>query len=49
MNQAKTAAFAEVQGNIRKVSYGVSAGLTRSYFKEGGEEHTTIPLLPLSV
>ena len=40
MNQAKTAAFAEVQGNIRKVSYGVSAGLTRSYFKEGGEEHT---------
>ncbi len=24
MNQAKTAAFAEVQGNIRKVSYGVS-------------------------
>ena len=36
MNQAKTAAFAEVQGNIRKVSYGVSAGLTRSYFKEGG-------------
>ena len=46
MNQAKTAAFAEVQGNIRKVSYGVSAGLTRSYFKEGGEEHTYYTFTP---
>ena len=49
MNQAKTAAFAEVQGNIKKVSYGVSAGLTRSYFKEGGEEHTYYTFTPLSV
>ena len=46
MNQAKTAAFAEVQGNIKKVSYGVSAGLTRSYFKEGGEEHTYYTFTP---
>ena len=46
MNQAKTAAFAEVQGNIKKVSYGVSAGLTRSYFKGRREEHTYYTLLP---
>ena len=34
------------QGNIRKVSYVVSAVLTRSYFKEGGEEHTYYTFTP---
>lgn len=46
MNQAKSSAFAEIQGNIKKVSYGVSAGLTRSYFEESGQKHTYYTFTP---
>lgn len=40
MDQMRSSAFIELQGNIKKVNYGVSAGLTRSYFKESGLAHT---------
>lgn len=40
MNQSRSSAFAELRGNLGKVSYTASAGLTRSFFKEGGERHT---------
>lgn len=46
MNQAKSSAFAEIQGTIKKVSYGVSAGLTRSFFGEGGQNHTYYTFTP---
>lgn len=46
MNQMRSAAFVELQGNIKKVSYGVSTGLTRSYFKESGMEHTYYMFTP---
>lgn len=46
MNQAKSSAFAEIQGKIKNVSYGVSAGLTRSYFGEGGQSHTYYTFTP---
>lgn len=46
MNQMRSSAFMELQGNIKKVSYGVSAGLTRSYFKESGKEHTYYMFTP---
>lgn len=41
MSQAKSSVFADFQGSImKKISYGISAGLTRSYFEEGGMKHT---------
>lgn len=40
MNQMRSSAFVEMQGCIKKLSYDASAGLTRSYFKEGGQNHT---------
>lgn len=46
MNQAKSSAFAELQGQIKKVGFGVSAGLTRSYFKEGEQSHTYYTFTP---
>lgn len=46
MNQAKSSAFAEIQGSIKKVAYGVSAGLTRSYFEEEGQKHTYYTFTP---
>lgn len=46
MNQAKSSAFAEVQGKIKKVNYGISAGLTRSYFGESGQSHTYYTFTP---
>ena len=46
MNQMRSSAFAELQGNLKKVSYGVSVGMTRSYFKESGESHTYYTFTP---
>lgn len=47
MNQAKSSAFADFQGSIqKKISYGISAGLTRSYFEEGGLKHTYYTFTP---
>lgn len=46
MNQMRSSAFVELQGNLKKVSYGVSAGLTRSYFKESGMDHTYYMFTP---
>lgn len=46
MDQMRSSAFLELQGNIKKVSYGVSAGLTRSYFSESGMEHSYYQFTP---
>lgn len=46
MNQAKSSAFAEIQGSIKKVGYGISAGITRSYFEEEGQKHTYYTFTP---
>lgn len=46
MDQMRSSAFVELQGNIKKVSYGVSAGLTRSYFNESGMDHSYYQFTP---
>lgn len=47
MSQAKSSVFADFQGSIKKkISYGISAGLTRSYFEEGGMKHTYYTFTP---
>lgn len=40
MNQAKSALFAEIQGNYKKLDYLIGMGVTRSWFKENNEGHT---------
>jgi len=47
MEQVRSAAFVEMQGVFSKVSYGVSAGATRSYFEEGGQRHTYYTFFPV--
>lgn len=46
MDQMRSSAFMELQGNIKKVNYGISAGLTRSYFKESEKDHTYYMFTP---
>ncbi|MCE2616712.1 TonB-dependent receptor [Phocaeicola oris] len=46
MNQSRTSAFAEIKGHWKKLNYGFSAGATRSWFKESGEDHTYITFTP---
>jgi hypothetical protein len=46
MDQMRSSAFAEMQGAWRKVNYVLSAGITRSYFKENGESHSYFTFTP---
>ncbi|GAB6982250.1 TonB-dependent receptor [Prevotella dentasini] len=46
MKQSRSSAFAEVQGQWHYLSYGISAGLTRSWFKENGLSHTYYTFTP---
>jgi hypothetical protein len=46
MNQMRSSAFAEMQGAWRKINYVLSAGLTRSSFKENGESHDYYTFTP---
>lgn len=39
MFQNRTSAFVELQGQLKQLSYDVSAGFTRFYFDEGGQSH----------
>lgn len=47
MDQMRSSSFVEIQGIFKKVSYGLSAGITRSYFKESGLEHTYYTFAPV--
>jgi hypothetical protein len=40
MDQSKSSAFAEIQGNFKKLNYLLGIGLTRTWFKENNESHT---------
>lgn len=46
MRQSRSSAFAELQGKWKKLSYGVSVGFTRSWFKEHDESHAYFTFTP---
>lgn len=46
MDQAQTSAFFEVQGKVKDFSYAGSVGMTRTWFKEGNEDHTYYTFTP---
>lgn len=46
MNQSKASAFAELQGKVNKFGYSGSVGFTRSWFKEGAEDHEYYTFTP---
>ena len=46
MDQSQTSAFLEVQGKVKDFSYAGSVGMTRTWFKEGDEDHTYYTFTP---
>jgi hypothetical protein len=46
MIQNRSSAFVELQGQLKTLSYDVSAGLTRFYFEEGGQNHVYYTFSP---
>lgn len=46
MIQNRSSAFVELQGQFKTLSYDVSAGLTRFYFEEGGQNHVYYTFSP---
>ncbi len=46
MFQNRSSAFVELQGQMKILSYDVSAGLTRFYFEEGGQSHVYYTFSP---
>ncbi|MCR5076774.1 MAG: outer membrane beta-barrel protein [Prevotella sp.] len=46
MRQSRSSFFAELQGQWKKLGYGISAGAMRAWFKENGESHAYVTFMP---